>query len=131
MTMRSPFAQSSPHVCQLVSSHSPHRHKRLVQPCVKRWSEIFSPITVSIMSVSIMRMERAVVSKSVLLYRGSLAAAAAAVIVGLLPTPAGADPAPVPSNPGWTVTTLLSGSSLHHQLPNGSSEALKGPDDLT
>ena len=71
------------------------------------------------------------VSKSVLLYRGSLAAAAAAVIVGLLPTPAGADPAPVPANPGWTVTTLVSGSSLHHQLPNDSSETLKGPDDLT
>jgi hypothetical protein len=75
--------------------------------------------------------ERAVVSKSVLLYRGSLAAASAAVIVGLLPTPARADPAPVPSNPGWSVSTILSGSSLHHQLPNGSSEALSKPDDLT
>ena len=83
-----------------------------------------------IMTVSIMRMERAVVSRSVL-GRSSLAVATAAVMVGLLPTPAGANPATVPSNPGWTVTTLLSGSSLHHQLPNGSSEALKGPDDLT
>ena len=70
------------------------------------------------------------VSKHVL-FRGSLVAATVALTVGLLPRVAGADAPSSPSTSGWTVSTLLSGSSLHHQLPSGSSETLSGPDDLT